>query len=99
MTPSRNSLFYTVAWAPQSAFTFPASTRERTRSTHRLMMTVKALITVPQNHSTCAGHGSGNIPRPNLMTTAVSTTAMLQYSQAKKPSLRLPTAEVSSIYA
>mmetsp|Transcript_19860 Transcript_19860/g.59978 ORF Transcript_19860/g.59978 Transcript_19860/m.59978 type:complete len:119 (+) Transcript_19860:131-487(+) len=50
------------------------------------MMTVKAAPTVPQNHNTCAGHGSGNMPRPNLMTTAVSTTASDTYSHAKKPS-------------
>jgi hypothetical protein len=84
---------------PHSDLTLAASTRERTRHTHALMMTAKALHTMPQNHSTCAGQGSGNMPRPNLITTAVSTTAMLQYSQAKKPSFRLPLTAESSMYA
>ena len=55
------------------------------RNDHTAMVTAKAAPTQPQNHSTCAGHGFGNMPRPNFTTTAVSTTASDTYSHAKKP--------------
>mmetsp|Transcript_41008 Transcript_41008/g.103918 ORF Transcript_41008/g.103918 Transcript_41008/m.103918 type:complete len:222 (+) Transcript_41008:267-932(+) len=57
------------------------------RRYHSPMKATKAEPVAPQNHSTCAGQGSTNSPRPNLTQMRISVTMHASSSHTKTPTL------------